>query len=133
MCKQVQVVILSFFVCISSCTPSYQPATVQYKDYRIKQNAPVNQNIAALLKPYTDSVNKSMSDIIVVSAAELEKKQPEGTLGNVLADGMLTMAAKLYGTKVDAAFINFGGIRLQAVPAGNITRGKYLSCFHLTM
>jgi 2',3'-cyclic-nucleotide 2'-phosphodiesterase (5'-nucleotidase family) len=122
--KQAQGIFLIFFVFISSCTTSYQPAAVQYKDYRISQSTPVNTGMAAMLKPYTDSINKSMNDIIVVSAAVLEKKQPEGTLGNILADGMLTMAAQLYSTKVDAAFINFGGIRLQALPAGNITRGK---------
>jgi 2',3'-cyclic-nucleotide 2'-phosphodiesterase (5'-nucleotidase family) len=122
--KQAQVIFLIFFVFISSCTTIYQPAAVQYKDYRISQNSPVNQDMALLLKPYADSINKSMNDIIAVSATGLEKKQPESTLGNLLADGMLAMAAQLYNTKVDAAFINFGGIRLQALPAGNITRGK---------
>jgi 2',3'-cyclic-nucleotide 2'-phosphodiesterase (5'-nucleotidase family) len=122
--KQAQGVFLIFFVFISSCTTTYQPGAVQYNDYRITQTAPVNPGMTVMLKPYSDSINKSMNDIIVVSAAELEKNQPEGTLGNVLADGMLTMAIQLYSTKVDAAFINFGGIRLQVLPAGNITRGK---------
>jgi 2',3'-cyclic-nucleotide 2'-phosphodiesterase (5'-nucleotidase family) len=62
--------------------------------------------------------------VVVVSDMELEKKQPEGTLGNILADAMLTMAEKKYATHVDAAFINYGGIRLTSVPAGNITRGR---------
>jgi 2',3'-cyclic-nucleotide 2'-phosphodiesterase (5'-nucleotidase family) len=122
--KQAQVIFLIFFVFISSCSTTYQPTAVQYKDYRITQTAPVNPAMAVMLKPYTDSINKSMNDIIVVSATVLEKDQPEGTLGNVLADGMLTMANRLFNTKVDAAFINSGGIRLQALPAGNITRGK---------
>jgi 2',3'-cyclic-nucleotide 2'-phosphodiesterase (5'-nucleotidase family) len=122
--KQVPAIFLIFFAFINSCTTTYQPSAVQYKDYRIAQNAPVNNDMTVMLKPYADSINKSMNDIIVVSATVLEKDQPEGTLGNVLADGMLIMAAQLYNTKVDAAFINSGGIRLQALPAGNITRGK---------
>jgi 2',3'-cyclic-nucleotide 2'-phosphodiesterase (5'-nucleotidase family) len=122
--KQAQGILLIFFVFISSCTTTYQSTAVQYKDYRITQTAPVNPGLTVMLKPYTDSINKSMNDIIVVSAMALEKDQPEGTLGNVLADGMLTMAIQLFNTKVDAAFINSGGIRLQALPAGNITRGK---------
>jgi 2',3'-cyclic-nucleotide 2'-phosphodiesterase (5'-nucleotidase family) len=65
-----------------------------------------------------------MSDVVAVSDMELEKKQPEGTLGNILADAMLAMAQKKYDTHVDAAFINYGGIRLPSVPAGNISRGK---------
>jgi len=61
---------------------------------------------------------------VAVSEMELEKKQPEGTLGNIMADAMLAMAEKKYDTHVDAAFINHGGIRLPSIPAGNITRGK---------
>lgn len=76
------------------------------------------------LKPYSDSVNKSMNDIIVVSEIELRKEQPEGNLGNLMADAMLSMAKEKYNQHVDAVFINFGGIRLNAIPAGNITRGK---------
>jgi 2',3'-cyclic-nucleotide 2'-phosphodiesterase (5'-nucleotidase family) len=34
------------------------------------------------------------------------------------------MATIKYQTKIDAAFINFGGIRLPSIAAGNITRGK---------
>ncbi len=77
-----------------------------------------------MLRPYADSVNKSMNDVVAVAAMELEKKQPEGTLGNVLADAMLAKAAEKYHAKVDAAFINFGGIRIPSIPKGNITRGK---------
>jgi 2',3'-cyclic-nucleotide 2'-phosphodiesterase (5'-nucleotidase family) len=123
--KLAQVILLSFFLIAGSCTIGYQPVSVKYKDYRITQAAaPASAAVASMLKPYADSVNSSMGDIIAVSAAELERKQPEGTLGNLLADGMLAKAAELYNKKVDAAFINFGGIRLQSLPAGNITRGK---------
>ncbi len=121
--KPVQGIFLVFFAFISSCTTTYQPTAVQHKGYKVSQTN-TNAGMMAMLQPYADSISKSMNDIIVVSAAEQEKKQPEGALGNVLADGMLSMAAQLYNTRVDAAFINFGGIRLQALPAGNITRGK---------
>jgi 2',3'-cyclic-nucleotide 2'-phosphodiesterase (5'-nucleotidase family) len=76
------------------------------------------------MKPYSDSVAKSMNDVIAVAGMELEKRQPEGTLGNLLADGLLAMASSHYRTKVDAAFLNFGGIRLTTLPAGPINRGK---------
>ncbi|MFT3683145.1 MAG: 5'-nucleotidase [Ferruginibacter sp.] len=107
-----------------SCSTTYQAGAVQYKDYRIKQGAATNADITNLLKPYSDSVNRNMNDVIAVAGMPLEKKQPEGTLGNVLADAMLAMAKEKYNTNVDAAFINFGGIRLPSIPAGNITRGK---------
>jgi 2',3'-cyclic-nucleotide 2'-phosphodiesterase (5'-nucleotidase family) len=109
---------------ISACTATYQPSVVQYKDYKINSAISQDARMTSLLKPYADSVNKKMSDIIAVSAISLEKKQPEGTLGNVMADAMLVMAKQKYKTNVDAAFVNYGGIRLPSIPAGNIIRGK---------
>ena len=115
---------LFFVVLLASCQTFYQPRSVQFKDYRITKSAPSDQQLAALLKPYGDSVNKSMNDVIAVAEINLEKKQPEGTLGNILADAMLAVAKQKYKTAVDASFINYGGIRLPSIPAGDITRGK---------
>jgi len=107
-----------------SCKTAYQPQSVQYKDYRITERQPASSEINALLKPYSDSVNKNMNDIIAVAGMTLEKRQPEGTLNNVLADAMLVMAKEKYQTSIDASFVNFGGIRLPSLAAGNISRGK---------
>lgn len=113
-----------FFVCIlAACHTAYQPVSVQHSGYRIQQAA-TDSSMAKLLSPYADSVNKNMSDIVGIAAIDLSKKQPEGTLNNLLADAMLAEAGRLYKTKVDAAFINYGGIRLPSLPAGTITRGK---------
>ena len=107
-----------------SCQTFYQPQTVKYKDYRLTQTSKQDGALNTVLKPYTDSVNKNMNDIIAVAEEELVKRQPEGSLGNIMADGMLAIAKEKYNQPIDASFINFGGIRLQAIPAGNITRGK---------
>lgn len=117
-------IFLLFLLQLGACSSFYQPGSVQYKDYRIKQNQPASEALNSLLKPYADSVNKSMSDLIAVAAISLEKKQPEGTLNNIMADAMLNMAREKYNTAVQAAFVNYGGIRLPSLPAGNITRGK---------
>lgn len=108
----------------ASCGLTYQAQSVQYKDYRISQDSKQDSSLVNLLKPYSDSLSKSMYEVVAVSEIGLEKKQPEGTLGNLLADAMLAMAIKKYQVPVNAAFINYGGIRLPAIPAGNITRGK---------
>ena len=65
-----------------------------------------------------------MNDVVAIAAIELVKKQPEGSLGNVMADTMLEQAKEKFNTAVDASFVNYGGIRLTSIPAGNITRGK---------
>lgn len=109
---------------IFSCTTAYQAQKIQYNDYRIATGAKQDSSILVLLKPYSDSLSKSMNDVVAVSETDLEKKQPEGSLGNFLADAMMAMAEKSYATHIDAAFINYGGIRLPSLPSGNITRGK---------
>ncbi len=109
---------------LASCATTYQPSSVQYNDYRVNTKQTNSPEISSLLQPYSDSVNRNMNDVIAEAGMTLEKKQPEGTLGNVLADGMLAMAKENYKTNVDAAIINFGGIRLPSIAAGKITRGK---------
>ena len=54
----------------------------------------------------------------------MDKRQPEGLLGDFMADAMFTMAQKNYDTNIDAAFVNYGGIRISYVKAGDITKGK---------
>jgi 2',3'-cyclic-nucleotide 2'-phosphodiesterase (5'-nucleotidase family) len=116
---------LFFAILISlSCKTVYQPKTVKYEGYRLTQSNIQDSGLVKLLQPYADSVNKSMNAVVVVAEIELEKKQPEGTLGNVLVDAMFYKAKQANLIPVDAAFINNGGIRLQSIAAGNITRGK---------
>ncbi len=119
-------ILLVFFLFLSavSCTTSYQPQSVKFVDYRFSPSGKKDSTLITMLQPYADSVNKSMNAVVVVSETELEKKQPEGTLGNVMVDALLVKAKQSYKINIDAAFVNYGGIRLPSVPAGNITRGK---------
>jgi 2',3'-cyclic-nucleotide 2'-phosphodiesterase (5'-nucleotidase family) len=109
---------------LQACTTVYQPSSLQYKNYRIKQVATVNPTVKQMLSPYADSVNSRMNNVVAIAGMELEKKQPESTLGNVLADAMLYQAGRNYTIPVDAAFVNYGGVRLNTLAAGNITLGK---------
>jgi 2',3'-cyclic-nucleotide 2'-phosphodiesterase (5'-nucleotidase family) len=118
--------LLVFYVLLFSlsCKTVYQPQSVAYADYRLNSNSKADSGLIKMLQPYSDSVYKSMNAVIAVAAKELEKRQPEGTLGNVMVDAMLAKAKQVNKMPVDAAFINYGGIRLTSVAAGNITRGK---------
>jgi 2',3'-cyclic-nucleotide 2'-phosphodiesterase (5'-nucleotidase family) len=107
----------------TSCHTSYQTKAVQYHDYSISQGQK-DEKIGLLLKPYADSVNKSMNDIVGIAAVDLERGQPENSLGNLIADILFNMAERIYNTSVDVAVMNHGGIRLPVLAAGNITRGK---------
>lgn len=122
--RTIILLVFSAFIFSASCKTAYQPQAVKFVDYRLTSNEKKDNALIQLLQPYADSVNKSMNAVIIVSENELEKKQPEGTLGNVMADAMLVKAKQVYKTNVDAAFINYGGIRLTSMAAGEITRGK---------
>ena len=75
-----------------SCNSSYRSTTVQYNDYRVTSETQNDPNLLALIRPYSDSVNKSMNDVVGIAEKSLEKKQPECTLGNFMADALCQKA-----------------------------------------
>jgi 2',3'-cyclic-nucleotide 2'-phosphodiesterase (5'-nucleotidase family) len=107
-----------------SCQPSFRSSSVQYSNYRIQPSGSGGSSVTLLIKTYGDSVNKSMNDVIGHNEIQLEKRTRQNTLGYFMTDACLFMAERKYRAKVDAAFMNYGGIRLNELPAGNITRGK---------
>jgi 2',3'-cyclic-nucleotide 2'-phosphodiesterase (5'-nucleotidase family) len=115
---------LTLSVEITACNHFYQSQGVKYKDYQIAPEQKTDSSLSAFLKPYADSVNKLMDVVIAQLRTTLEKKQPEGTLGNLLADTYLEMAREKFETHVDAAFVNYGGIRMSTVTAGALTLGR---------
>lgn len=112
---------LSLFVFVISCAT--KPAQLSFSQYRIENPKQVDTPILKLLSVYKDSLGKSMNTVIGFSLYGLTKKQPESGLGNFMADAMKSMAEKKFNTKVDAAFVNYGGIR-SYLPKGDITVGK---------
>jgi 2',3'-cyclic-nucleotide 2'-phosphodiesterase (5'-nucleotidase family) len=117
-------VILLFLATGFSCKTFYQSQSLQYKTYRINDSQAKDSVALALLQPYSSNVNKTMNEIVGIADITLEKKQPECTMGNFLADAFLTMAQEKYNTKADISMINFGGMRLTQLPKGEVTNGK---------
>jgi 2',3'-cyclic-nucleotide 2'-phosphodiesterase (5'-nucleotidase family) len=116
--------VLFFFLTGSSCNTTYQSQSLQYKTYRINEGQPKDSSLLNFLQPYSNNVNRIMNDVVGVADISMDKKQPESTLGNFMVDAFFVMAEEKYGVKVDAAFLNFGGMRLTQLPAGNVTNGK---------
>jgi 2',3'-cyclic-nucleotide 2'-phosphodiesterase (5'-nucleotidase family) len=123
--KLIPLALFSFLLVTGiSCNTSYQSQNLQYKDYRINSSQSPDAAMLGVIKPYSDSVNKSMNDVIGIAEKSLDKKSPEGTLGNFMVDAFFAMAAQKFNTKVDIAFMNYGGIRLTQLARGEVTRGK---------
>ena len=106
---------------IYACTT--KPPQVNYSDYKVDKQTNIDSSYTRMLMPYKDSLDKSMNAVIGFSVHGLFKKQPESSLGNFMTDAIKTMAEKRFGKKIDAAFVNFGGIR-SYIPKGDITVGK---------
>jgi 2',3'-cyclic-nucleotide 2'-phosphodiesterase (5'-nucleotidase family) len=112
------------FVALISCTPQQQiTSTFKYQGYQIEKQNKADESILKMLAPYSDSINKTMNKVIGFSTTGLTKKQPESELGNFMTDCMKEMAQQKFGKKVDAAFVNYGGIR-SYLPKGDITVGR---------
>lgn len=122
--KSTAFVILFIALFSFSCHTSYNPQSVEYVDYRVKQQSLSDSSMVRLLQPYSARLYSSMNEVIGEVAVDLEKRQPEGSLGNLMADAMMYSATKKYKKRVDVAFMNYGGIRLTQIPAGPMTRGK---------
>lgn len=118
---------LIFFGLISlliSCGPVLRPTGVVYEDYSISGTLPRDSMLVKLMQPYRDSVASTMEEVIGQVGDRLLKQQPDCGLGNFMADALREMGSKKYGVTIDLAFVNYGGIRLNELTPGPITRGK---------
>ncbi len=110
------------FLGFTACQTAQQLSGIGFKDYPVSKELKRDSLVLSMLKSYRDSVDKNMDEVMAVSSAELLKELPNSTLGNFLADAYLWAASKHINKQVDVAFMNHGGIRVNRMPAGNITR-----------
>ncbi|MBI1342391.1 MAG: hypothetical protein GC171_05570 [Terrimonas sp.] len=115
---------LSFVLLCQSCHTYYRPQQLAYTDYTISAAAPKDSDLHRLLQPYADTVNSRMNAIVGYCRDNLEKARPNFSLGNFMADAMLVMGTQHFATQIDAAFVNYGGVRLEQLPVGPVTRSK---------
>ena len=97
---------------------------VQLQEYVFSDSTYTTQDpkIEGRIAPYRDSLNRSMARVLAESAQPLEKKQPEGKLGDFVADACLQEASALTRERIDLALFNHGGLR-RSLPMGAITLG----------
>jgi 2',3'-cyclic-nucleotide 2'-phosphodiesterase (5'-nucleotidase family) len=111
------------FMLILSCKQSLQKSVVQYQGYQINKQAASDSAMIRLIAPYGNQLKTSMGKVIGHSDNGMNKKQPESEIGNYMADAMKEMAEKKFGKKVDAAFVNYGGVR-SYIAKGDVTVGQ---------
>lgn len=114
--------LLLLLVAFVSCNTLYQPTQLAYNHYEVSAARPKDSAMLRLLAPYSDSINKSMNEVVSYAEESLEKSQPSGTLGHFMADVMLYAGKQKFEEPIDAAFVNFGGLRIPQMPKGPVTR-----------
>ena len=112
-----------FILLLLACGTTQVPKSVSYLGYSVSPKIKADTALINLIQPYSVKVNSTMNDVIGFTPVTLTKRLPESGLGNFMADCMREMAEQKFGKKVDAAFINYGGIR-SYIPKGDITVGK---------
>ena len=115
-------ILFSFFLLVS-CNPSYKASTVEYRNYNVQPSGEFKTPLKDIIKPYSDSINKSMNNVLGENEVLLEKNARRNSLGFFMTDAFLFMAKQKFNTEVDVAFMNQGGIRLNELAAGSITKG----------
>lgn len=107
---------LSLLALASCKTANLKLANIQtQKNISITSDLVEDVDAATLIEPYKQELAKKMSEKIVYTDVDLNKKGDNSNLGNLLSDYTYNVAkdwGKANGLpKIDAAVINIGGIR----------------------
>lgn len=70
-----------------------------------------------------------LREVVAYAPVAIPKGWPESPLSNLTVDILMAQTAAATGRKVDAGIMNFGGIRLDAIPAGNVLLDDFVSMF----
>lgn len=81
-----------------------------------------DQRSTAILKPYKETIDRQMREVIGVSEERMMKGKPESLLSNLVADVIREAAAQVLGISADVGLVNDGGLR-NILPKGEITTG----------
>ncbi len=115
------------FVLLTGCSEKvFFVAKESPQFYKFNKNKLINKDagIESTIAPYREKMDSEMNEILVYSEVELIKAKPNSTIGNWIADIVLHETQKHTKTKLDAAFQNYGGVRINSMPTGPITKGK---------
>ncbi len=111
-----------------SCATNKRVKNVKGENITITESLVAdNATAAEIIAPYKAGLEAEMNAVLNRTEMEMIKQQPEGLLGNFVADLTLIKGNEHYqpgdGQKADFCLLNHGGLRT-SLPKGDITRGK---------
>jgi hypothetical protein len=117
----------SLFAFVGCRTKSFvRVQEVKQSSVPLGKGAPEDSVAIRLIRPYKVQIDREMNAVLIQSDAEAVKGMPEGTLGNLVCDLVLSRVgeyASAKGLKPDFVLLNNGGLRT-SLPSGAITLGK---------
>ena len=117
-------ILFSFIILSIGCksTKTYI-SQYEYERYEVEGKAETDKSIDHIISPYRNELGKTMNEVIAINDKKLVKRKPNSSLGNWFADVLHKASESVTSTKVDFALQNYGGLRIPALPKGEITVG----------
>ncbi len=112
-----------FFLTLVGCRQYNHFVKTSYQYRPVQNDSLLDTRVAASIVPYKNQVDSAMNAVIGTSAQQLTKAQPESSLGNFVADALLHQANLYTKSEADLTIVNHGGLRISALPKGNLTQG----------
>lgn len=115
------------FLCVllmGACSKTLHVTNVPQPSLKIEDVAQLqpSSEIETMIQPYKRQLEKEMNQVIGTCAKDLIKTKPECSLGNFTADLVHKKCEEYYKEKIDFAFVNYGGLRIPTLAAGEITK-----------
>ena len=118
-------------ILFASAACVHPPRLTSVESSTIELNSTSDQHVDSdairTISPYKTTLDKEMNEVLITSENAFMKGDPEGELGDLVADIVLKQANKKYtvnhNSKVQVCVLNNGGLRV-SLPKGEITKGK---------
>lgn len=116
-------------ILFGACASHFQVSDIKTKQYPVNDStiASIDSITYNYLRPYHDTLDNIMSEILVYSEQNIGKGSPESLIGNFTSDALLNQTnLKCDSLKInhaDFAFGNSGGLRM-SLPTGEVTLGR---------
>jgi len=122
--KRASLLIALLITALSSCAPKpYALKTYEAQLRIISDTIPADARMNSFIATYKVRLDSVMNEVIGTALVPLTKAQPESTMGNFAADAQLEAGKKL-DNLITLSVVNYGGLRIPFLPAGNIAKGK---------
>ena len=109
----------------NSSNQEYQYQSSNHVYISVDSTITPDSAISAMIAPYAEDLEAIMQRVLVTSEGTFVKKQPEGPLGNLIADIVRRRASLELKTWVDMSVINNGGLRRPITKGPVTTRDIY--------